>query len=237
MIKRISSEDELLVLTKSGIEAQKIRALFKSYGTDYDFCSFYKSDNFIITRFYDEFVICKYDEADNNILDELGEFLIFSGFSKILCAEDVGETLNDMLLLNCKKLNVMEFCGEYPKVCDNVTELSLTEAYDILKTSFEINYEPWYLDMSHRIRHGVSKLYGNDSSVLCVQHNLCGEALLSQIATIPEKRGQGKASELILSVCKTLCNSKVFLLCEDKHLSFYKRLGFIQSEFKCELSE
>ena len=237
MIKRVYSEDQLLILPKSGIEAQKIRALMKAYGTNYDFCSFYKSDEFILARFYNEFVICKYGMSDNNKLDELSEFLTFSGFSKIFCSDDVGEILKGELSLNCKKLNLMKFCGEVPKVCENIKELSLTKAYDILKTSFEINFEPWYLDMSHRIRHGISKFYGNDSSVLAVQHDLCGEALLSQIATIPEKRGQGKASELILSVCKTLCKSNVFLLCEDKNLSFYKKLGFIQSGLKCELSE
>lgn len=237
MIKRIYSEDELLTLPKSGIEAQKIRALLKAYGTNYEFCSLYKSDEFILARFYDDVVICKYGAADNNKLDELSEFLTFSGFSKIFCSDDIGEILKDELSLKSKKLYLMKFCGEIPEACSNYTELSLTEAYDILKTSFEINFEPWYLDMSHRIRHGISKLYGNESSVLAVQHNLCGEALLSQIATIPEKRGQGKASELILSVCKTLCKSKIFLLCEDKNLSFYNKLGFIQSGFKCELSE
>ncbi len=237
MIKRIISEDDLLMLPKSGIEAQKIRALLKAYGTNYDFCSFYKSDEFILARFYDEFVICEYGKADNIKLDELCEFLTFSGFSKIFCSENVAVVLKGDLSLNCKKLNLMKFCGKAPEVCGNYTELSLTEAYDILKTSFEINFESWYLDMSHRIRHGISKLYGNDSSVLAVQHDLCGEALLSQIATIPEKRGQGKASELILSVCKMLCKSKIFLLCEDKNLSFYRKLGFIQSGFKCELSE
>ena len=237
MIKRVYSEDELIMLPKSGIEAQKIRALLKAYGTNFDFCSFYKSDEFILARFYDEVVICKYGAADNNKLDELSEFLTFSGFSKIFCSEDVGEILKDKLLINCKKLNLMKSCGESPEVCGNYAELSLTEAYDILKTSFEINFEPWYLDMSHRIRHGISKLYGNDRSVLAVQHDLYGEALLSQIATIPEKRGQGKASELILSVCKSLCKSSIFLICEDKNLSFYKKLGFIQAGFKCELSE
>lgn len=240
MIKRVYSEDELLMLPKSGIEAQKIRALMKAYGTNYDFCSFYKSDEFILARFYDEVVICKYVASDNIKLDELSEiseFLTFSGFSKIFCSDDVGEILKYELSLNCKKLNVMKFFGEAPEVRGNYTELSLTEAYDILKTSFDINFEPWYLDMSHRIRHGISKLYGNDSSVLAVQHDLCREALLSQIATIPEKRGQGNASELILSVCKTLYKSNVFLLCEDKNLSFYKKLGFIQEGLKCELSE
>ena len=227
MIKQIYFQEDFSKLSKSSVEAQKIRALLLAYGTKYDFCRFFASKNLIIARFYDDFIISDNGEFD---FDELCEFLNFSGFSRIFCSENVGENLRGNLKFNCTKLNLMSFSGFFSN-SDNITyenlrQLSLYEAYEVLKTSFEIDFEPWYLDMSHRIRHGISQIYGNESSVLVVQHNLCGEALLSQIATIPEKRGNGRASGLISAVCSKLCESKIYLLCEDRLLPFYEKIGF-----------
>ncbi|MCH5204082.1 MAG: GNAT family N-acetyltransferase [Oscillospiraceae bacterium] len=233
MIKRVISSKELSELPKSGVEAQKIRALLEAYGTDYDFCRFYSAEGLIIARFYDEFVISTFGETD---FDELSEFLNFGGFSKLFCAEEAGKMLSEKLKINHKRLNLMRFSGALSEAPEQISELSLFEAYDILKTSFKIEFEPWYLDMSHRIRHGISKFYGYNGSVLCVQHDLCGEALLSQIATIPEMRNKGNASRLITAVCRKLNESEVFLLCENKLVNFYEKIGFEQFGIKCELS-
>ncbi|MGN1118874.1 MAG: GNAT family N-acetyltransferase, partial [Oscillospiraceae bacterium] len=87
----------------------------------------------------------------------------------------------------------------------------------------------WYLDMSHRVRHGVSRVAVLDGSCLCVQHELCGEALLSQIATLPELRRQGRAQRLIRAVCARLTGEQVRLLCEDALVGFYENVGFVRS--------
>lgn len=234
MIKRVDSPDELSSLPESGVEAQKIRALLQAYGTGYDFCRFYSAEGLIIARFYNEFVICTFGNAD---IEELCEFLSFSGFSKLFCSEVAGKLLSEKLKLNRNMLNLMRFSGNLCEAPEKISELSLSEAYGILKASFEIDYEPWYLDMSHRIRHGVSKFYGYNGSVLCVQHNLCGEALLSQIATVPEMRNKGDASGLITAVCRKLSKREIFLLCEDKLVKFYNKIGFEKCGIKYELSK
>lgn len=237
MIKRIRSPKELSILPKSGIEAQKIRALLESYGTDYDFCAFFLSDSLIIAKYYEEVIICEYERGDKiGNYEELCGFLKFGGFSNIFCSEKIKNVLSEKLSLRCKKLNLMRFSGTKNLNSCEISEISLSQAYEILKTSFDFNYEQWYLDMSHRIRHGISRLYGFNGSVLAVQHDLCGEALLSQIATLPEQRGKGNASWLISAVCQKLSDSAVFLLCEDKNAGFYERLGFKTSDIKFELS-
>ena len=232
MIKRVDSPDKLSSLPESGVEAQKIRALLQAYGTGYDFCRFYSAEGLIMAQFYDEFVICTFGNAD---FEELCEFLSFGGASKIFCSDDTGEILSETPELSCNKLNLMRFSRALSEACVQVSELSLSQAYSILKTSFEIDHEPWYLDMSHRIRHGISRFYGFNGSVLCVQHNLCGEALLSQISTVPEMRNKGYASGLIRAVCRELSESEVFLLCEDKLVDFYEKIGFERYGVKCEL--
>lgn len=233
MIKRINFPAELCGLPKSGVEAQKIRALLLAYGTDYDFCRFYASENVISAGFYDDFILCSLGEPD---YDELCGFLSFSGFSRIFCAENTGKILSEKLSLNRKRLNLMRFSGILRQTAASVSEVSLSDAYDVLKTSFDFEFEPWYLDMSHRIRHNISRLYGYNGSVLAVQHDIRGEALLSQIATVPEKRGKGNASALISAVCRKLEGSKVYLLCEDDLAAFYVRNGFEFCGIKNELS-
>ena len=226
MIKRINSPEELCDLPKSGIEAQKIRALLYGYGTNYDFCRFFTAKNLIMARFYDDFILCTYGEIGEIDFEELCGFLNFSGFSRLFCSENTGEILSEKLPRSYLRLNLMRFSGDFVQSAEKIEQPSLDEAYKVLKTSFKLEFEPWYLDMSHRIRHGISRIYGICGSVLAVQHNLFGEALLSQIATIPEKRGNGNASRLISAVCRELCESKVFVLCEDSLLTFYAKNGF-----------
>ena len=69
-----------------------------------------------------------------------------------------------------------------------------------------------------------------------IQHDINGEALLSQIATLPEARGRGNASRLVKAVCAELSESEVFLLCEDALLPFYRRLGFKKAAVKLVLT-
>ena len=120
----------------------------------------------------------------------------------------------------------MRFCGEPVKCTDVESEPPLGEVYKILSSSFDIGYEHWYADMSHRIRHGVAKARRLGGSALIIQHDINGEALLSQIATIPGQRGRGNAARLISSVCAELSPSEVYVICEDELLPFYQKIGF-----------
>lgn len=241
MIKQVFDPEELDVLINNqenfGVEAQKIYALLLCYETKYDFCRFYASENAVIASLYGDHVVCETGgcNLDDRDFEELAEFFSFCGFSEIFCSEKVGERLSEKLECTRKKLNLMRFCGNsVPRGTEKTPPLS--EIYGVLKTAFEIDYEQWYLDMSHRIRHGITQFRRLDGAVLAIQHNLNGNALLSQIATSPELRGQGRASRLIKAVCGELSDSSVFVLCEDGLLSFYQRLGFSLRSVNYQLS-
>lgn len=224
MIKRAYSSEEVSSLPESGVEAQKIRALLTAYGTKYDFCRFFVSESVILCETDGGFVLCEY--TDNHDVNELAEFLGFHGFSDIFCSETLGEPLLKSLRCSSKKVNLMRFCGKAVPNENIDTSPRLDEVYKILNSVFDIEYEPWYADMSHRIRHGVSGARVLGGSALIIQYNLNGEALLSQIATLPDLRGRGGASRLITGVCAELSESAVYVLCEDKLLQFYGRIGF-----------
>lgn len=234
MIRRAQFSEELAKLPDSGILAQKIRALLLSYGIKYEFCRFFYSDDFIISELSGSFVVfeigCDYD------FDELAEFFSFCGFSEIFCSERVGEQLSKMIYCKNEIVNLMRFTG-CKTPCETEHNPPLSEIYEVLKSAFDIEFEPWYLDMSHRIRHGISAAQRLGDSVLVIQHNLNGEALLSQIATSPQKRNKGNATQLIRAVCAELSPSDVFVLCRDDLTGFYINVGFSPQGRYCQLSK
>lgn len=243
MIKRAETDDELLntwegsqILTdKTNAEALKIYALWLCYGTKYDFCRFYTADGAIVCGQNGSFVLSEFGNCD---FEELAGFFAMGGFAEIFCSERAGTALSQRLRCLREDVYLMRFDGtgdahDVEMVAATEKETPLEEFYKILKTSFDIEFEPWYLDMSHRIRHGITRTRRLDGSVLVIQHDLCGSALLSQVATLPEKRGRGGASALISAVCAELNESEVFVICEDKLRGFYERNGFSEVCKKC----
>lgn len=230
MIRRALFPEELSNLPQKGTEAQKIRAMLIAYGTKYDFCRFYVSEFFIMCETDGSFVVCEFGNI--GVLSELADFFKFNGFSEIFCSGTIGKMLAEKLNCGSQKVNLMRFIGDPVRCAEVESDPPLDEVFKILSSSFDIDYEHWYVDMSHRIRHNVAKARKLGGSALIIQHDLNGEALLSQIATLPEQRGQGNASRLISSVCAELSQSDVFVICEDKLLEFYRRIGFEKTSDK-----
>ena len=223
MIARLDTAEQLSALPEKGREAQKIRALLKAYGTSYDFCRFFSHNgNSFLADMGGSFVLCAGENAD---AEELARFLLFNGCAELLCGFDVGGSINRFLGAKRTEINVMRFTGRgVPEKTEH--EPPLADIYAIVGGVFGFDFEPWYLDMSHRIRHGVTRCRRLEGSALVIQHEINGEALISQVATVPEQRGRGLASRLLSSACAELSDSEVFVLCEDKLVSFYKKNGF-----------
>lgn len=239
MIKRIKFNEELLCFieklqneqTEKNTEALLIYERFLCYGTKYDFCRFYRDeDNCLINEMYNSCVL--YGGAD---FDELADFFSFSEFNEVFCSYEAGRELSARLPhFRRNDVNLMIFKG-IGVPCETQKDVSVSDFMKILSTGFDLDPELCYLETSHRVRHNISKLRQLGNSVLAIQHDLCGSALISHIATSPESRGKGDATRLILSVCAELSSNKVYLLCEDKMIDFYRRIGFETVCRKCEL--
>ncbi len=226
MIRLVMSGEELSGLPEKGVEAQKIRALWLCYGSKYEFCRFYSADYAVICELNGSFVVCELRKLYSVEFDELNSFFLFHGYSEIFCSEYIGKELSEAISCSAKRVELMRFCGK-AESCILEENPPLEEVFKILKTGFSIEFEPWYLDMSHRIRHGVTRFFRLGDSVAAVQHELCGEALLSQIATLPKSRNKGNASRLISAMCAKLDGSDIFIICEDSLEKFYEKNGFI----------
>lgn len=95
-------------------------------------------------------------------------------------------------------------------------------------------FEPWYLDLSHRMRHGAARavlLRQEGSPVACAMTvaEADGEAVLGGVAVRPSCRGQGMGARVAGALLERLAaeGRTVHLMRETgRHERFYRGLGF-----------
>lgn len=221
MTKRVTTANQLAGLPERGVEAQKIRALFNAYGGKYDFCKFFRQGDTYLACLDGSFVIA--DGADPDF-DELAEFLNMHGFTDLFCSERAGGFLRELCNAEFTRVALMEH-AEQKSDSPALAECTPSEAWKIISTRFPIEFEPWYLDISHRVRHGVARCVSDGKAALVIQHSINGETLLSQVAVLPEMERRGYASALIDSVCKFV-GGTIQIICEESLVGFYEKCGF-----------
>ena len=229
MIEKIKSENELFSFGNTDIYSIRIMSLLKAYSVKYDFAAFYRQ----ITDGEITAVFSRLDNdvtlsiAENADLLELEEFFTVTGFSSLLC--DGGISFNfrcseGVVMKSGKKLELHKSYASidrYPKLMEMFNMLDYPTA----------DFEAWYVDASHRIRHGCAQAFtlnvgGEIVSSAMFSSIYKNNAILSAVSTNPEFRNMGYASTL---VSELICdfNGDVYLMREaDKNESFYKRLGF-----------
>ena len=222
MIKQIFTEEDFSALPEKGIEAGKIRALYNAYGAKYPFCRFYRQGDCYISCLDGAYVVCGEPEDTT----ELSQFLSVNGYIEIFCAEATADVLSGSLEAEKAEIFLMCFNSGSSAVQPDYAP-SLSDVYSIVSEGFDIAFEPWYLDMSHRVRHGVTKCAVlDDRAALVIQHDINGEALISQVACRMDSRGKGYASQLVVSAACSLASSEVYVLCEEQLVPFYEKCGF-----------
>lgn len=232
MIKKIENTSEFDSYTKTDLYSIRIKALLNAYGTDYDFAVFYRqiSENGEITA-----IISKLDgdftiSMKNAEKAELAEFISVIGYNSCLC-EDLGDSINcydeGVIMVSDRKTEYSlpyTDIDEYPKLMD----LFNFQDYD------KADFESWYVDVSHRIRHGTARAYSVNvnneivsSGIFSSIHN--NNAILTSVNTSPEFRRMGYGSVLVSHM---MCDvsGRVYLMREkNKNEHFYSRLGFVNT--------
>ncbi len=232
MIKKIENTNAFDKYTKTDLYSVRIKALLSAYGICYDFAVFYKQLNncgeitAIISKLDGDFTISM-NNADEG---ELAEFINVIGYSSCLCdglSDYFADYDEGIIMMSDRKtqynLPYTEI-DEYPKLMD----LFNFQDYD------RADFEAWYVDISHRIRHGTAKAYSVNinneivsSGIFSSIHN--NNAVLTSVNTAPEFRRMGYGS-LLVSHMMCDISGTVFLMREkDKNEHFYSRLGFINT--------
>lgn len=229
MIKKIERIEEISSFDKTDLFTIRIMSLLKAYGTAYDFASFYKQINAngritaILSRLDNDLTL-SYENANT---DEIKEFIAATGFSSLLTDEFFlfDSKYDEGVIMSAHRKNEFHMpyaeIDEYPKLMD----LYNFEDYGTA------DFESWYVDVSHRIRHGCGKAYaltvnGEIASSGIFSSIYRDNAILTSVHTAPEFRGLGYGTALVSAM---ICDIKktVFLMREsDKNESFYKNLGF-----------
>lgn len=229
MIIKIVNINEANEYLKKDLFSIRIKALLNAYGTGYDFVSFYKQidDNGKITallsRLDGDWTLSE-DSSDSR---EISEFLNACGYSSFLTDGNFSHSGNYDSGIIMKSNSKREYSGcdgvidEYPKLMD------LYNFQDYDKSDFEM----WYVDINHRIRHGCSKAYSLNINGIIASSGIFSsvyqnDAVLSSLLTAPEYRKNGYGSALVGYMLGDIKGDAYLMREVNKNESFYKRLGF-----------
>lgn len=235
MIFKTTSDKIILAMRsyRDDLFSLKIEALINSYGDGYDFCSYFYADGAVLSKYYGDFVLS--GRVNDKNAEEIARFLQLSGFSSLLCEISNGKQLGKYFQEDSffiYESNIMKYSSQENAVtgCTLKKNPPLDEVFEIVSKAFELDYESWYVDASHRLRHGISDFYTleNASAVVC-SFDIRNMAFLSQVATVPSERGKGLATKMLGLLCNRLTSEgkEISLICLDQRLEFYKKAGFV----------
>lgn len=105
----------------------------------------------------------------------------------------------------------------------------------LIQAGMAVEFEPFYLDLSHRIRHGAAVAvgeYAGEKLVGCVVVSAVTDcaAVMSALAVREDCRRQRIGSRLVGKVERALPGHTLFILRErGKNQAFYEKLGFVET--------
>ena len=229
MIEIIEDFDGLKEWKKRDLFSIRILALLKSYGTSYNFATFYRQIidgkiTAVISKLDNDITLALNDGFDNA---ELVRFFCITGHSSILCPNEFqfGAKYDEGAIMQTnKKMNlptVEATVDEYPKLMD---------LYNFIDYENQ-DFKSWYVDISHRVRHNTAKAYTLNVDGFIVSSGILSSiydntAVLSAVRTQEEFRNMGYASFLVSYICNDVKGSVYLMREANINESFYSRLGF-----------
>ncbi|MCC8072657.1 MAG: GNAT family N-acetyltransferase [Clostridiales bacterium] len=230
MIKQISDEKVIFSFGVRDIYSLRILSLLDAYGCTYNFACFYaqidddSNITAIMSRLDNDWTL-SYSHTCNKY--EIAEFIGSLGYSSFLCDCDFilnGKYDEGIVMKSNKKIEFsMPFCkiDRYPKLMDLFNFLDYDTA----------DFESWYVDISHRIRHNSARAYTllvdgetvSSGIFSAIYHDY---AILTSVQTAPSFRKKGYASVLVSQMISDIKGSVYLMREKNNNESFYKNLGF-----------
>lgn len=209
--------------------ATKIKANELAYGYNFPFLLFwcqYIDDKLtaVICKFEQSVILVAKKAAD---LNEIKDFLFAVGFSSL---EGEYELICHLVPNNIKPYNVVykKTAGDFapcptPNIKAVFDTLYSKESRHIKPTDFEA----FYADLSHRIRHGTAAaVLVNDCATAIASHITKENAVISGVAVIPNNRGKGLGRAALKSLEDGLAWRNIFAAVDGGVLEFYKKAGY-----------
>ncbi|MBQ9516741.1 MAG: GNAT family N-acetyltransferase [Eubacterium sp.] len=229
MIEKIQNETEFDCWQQRDIFTVRILSLLKSYGCKYQFATYFKQVvddkvTAIMSKLDGDFTLSLTDDADQ---EELVHFFCVTGYTSITCSDGflLGSRYEEGVVMHSDAKMDYSLVGitldEYPKLMDLFNFVDYNSQ----------DFKSWYVDISHRVRHGTAKAY-----TLCIDDTIIasgilsaiidGHAILTAVRCESEFRGMGYGSALVSAICNDVAGRVHLMRDEGMHEDFYKRLGF-----------
>lgn len=236
MIREAAWED-LAGVAPTGEAAVKIRALWEAYGNDAPFLRFWLGDHGEAIALMDgqAILLCNDDQYNEELLWFVSmQPEIRTVRTDAKTAEWLSVGVNGRLETGV----VMQPSRRFDEIDPLVQACTEREVYPLLECVFGTSMPPfdaWYVDVSHRRRHGCCRLVGikERGEVVAAAMTVAecqGHGLIGAVATALHARGKGYASACVSALTH-------FLQAEDKHVwlspknekarQLYRRLGFV----------
>lgn len=210
-----------------GFLMTKIKANLLAYGNDFSFLNIWIQQNSncataLLCKFEESFIIVASVDAD---FEEIKEFITVIGFKNLQAEPFIMECLGlkykeyQVVFKNTKKGGTLP---PMPNI-KNVYDLLFKEENPTIKKS---NFDGFYVDLSHRIRHNTAAAILKDSAVLVISHITDTAAVISGVAVNSNRRKKGLGTALLSELLKTMDGRKVFAAAEKSVVPFYIKNGF-----------
>lgn len=229
MIEKIEKEEQFDDWKIRDIYSIRILSLLKSYGTKYQFATFYRQIidgkiTAIFSKLDNDVTLAIVDGFDNA---ELLQFFCVTGHGTILCDPEfqIGLRYEEGIIMSSssKHDSVMQnvTIDEYPKLMD---------LYNFVDYDNQ-DFKAWYVDISHRVRHKTAKAYtlnvGDDIISSGILSSIYDDyAILTAVRTEDEFRGMGYGGCLVNYICNDVVGTVYIMRDKNLNESFYKGLGF-----------
>lgn len=222
MIKLVTDGFTDIPVSVAGL---RISSLYESYGCKYDFLRFYKQiqyDKFtaLISLMDGHATVCKLDNSDDS---EMLDFLSAVGAKTVYAEYDLPlETIESGSIMH-KTSNIIASRDKKDKKMD------FKRIYNIMSTSFAMpDFNVWYPDISHRIRHGCAAIIDDDNGCAVALKSTLG-ALITGICVTEDKRRNGYGSYILNEIISVSGVHDIFALVEKNGTKkFYEVNEFSQ---------
>lgn len=233
MVESKEQQKEMLMLCEKTAFGCKISGIVTAYGFDKKFACFWM-DTQVQT------VYCMLDSVmliSGTITNpqETAAFLRAVGAAEILCAVRNAEALQ---LKVAKKGEVLKRSRQQEEEIPwQQEEVLIREVFTLLEdTGMQVEFEAFYLDLSHRLRHNAAMValeYQEDFLAGCavISSVTNTAAILSAVAVAKNARRTGVGTRLVERLSKSLAARTIYVYKEiGENDEFYKSLGYRKTD-------
>lgn len=226
---------------------RRILHALKGYGTDYDFCRFFRIENDgqrAWLLLLNSTALLSSQDQWQGAADELSVFLAMHQPFRIEGTQSILQTLHTEGYQKLHRSVFQLMPGEPSPQFDAGqinTEPRLDDVYAILAEGFPnlIAYDLWMADTSHTVRHGLRRcITYQDMSTASIVYGIGDQLEVRQVATRTAARGKGYARDMLRWLASEFdARGRVAVLeALDIRKSFYEEIGFrmLESEFVLE---